>query len=41
MQLSYRGIKYNTRSPKIATAEGNIIGRYRGLILRTRVVKRN
>jgi hypothetical protein len=39
MKLSYRGIKYETTLPTVATTEGKEIGHYRGLTIREHIVK--
>ncbi|MCU0526762.1 MAG: DUF4278 domain-containing protein [Elainella sp. Prado103] len=38
MKLSYRGTIYETKLPTIATQAGKVIGKYRGVDLRERVM---
>ncbi|UBF29123.1 DUF4278 domain-containing protein [Kovacikia minuta CCNUW1] len=35
MQLSYRGINYEFNPTEVSTTEGDIVGKYRGSVLRT------
>jgi len=37
MKLSYRGVKYQTELPTVATSAGHVIGKYRGVELREQV----
>mgnify|MGYP000007276185 CR=1 FL=1 len=37
MKLSYRGVKYQTEIPTVATSVGDVIGKYRGVELREQV----
>ncbi|MGG6298260.1 DUF4278 domain-containing protein [Leptolyngbya sp. AN02str] len=39
MKLSYRGVKHETRVPSIATTEGKVIGKYRGVELHAQEIK--
>ncbi|KAM3090995.1 DUF4278 domain-containing protein [Phormidesmis sp. 146-12] len=37
MQLCYRGIRYQSNFARVLTIPGNVIGRYRGAVLRSQI----
>ncbi|NJN87923.1 MAG: DUF4278 domain-containing protein [Leptolyngbyaceae cyanobacterium SL_7_1] len=39
MKLNYRGVTYAANIPTVATVEGKVIGKYRGVELHEQVVK--
>jgi hypothetical protein len=38
MKLIYRGVKYEATVPTVATTEGKVIGKYRGIAIHEHVV---
>ncbi len=41
MNLQYRGVKHNTQVATLATETGNVIGKYRGVVLHAQAVNPN
>ncbi|NEQ33712.1 MAG: DUF4278 domain-containing protein [Leptolyngbya sp. SIO4C5] len=39
MSLHYRGVEYEPTQPDVVIAEGEVIGRYRGAVVRRHVAK--